>query len=123
MLKKLVFSFLFLFLFTSILFAQTKVGGVVLDKKNQPISYANIVFKGSNEGTVSDENGKFYLESAKTYTAIAIAFVGYTTKDVTLAKAVNYNMRIVLDGEITLQEVVIFDVRDKLRLQLIFIIL
>jgi len=60
--------------------AQTKVSGVVVDKNNQPISYANIVFKGSNEGTVSDENGKFYLESAKPYTAIVVAFVGYVTK-------------------------------------------
>ena len=108
MLKKLVFPILFIFYFTTIISAQTKVGGAVVDKKNQPISYANIVFKGSNEGTVSDEYGKFYLESTKTYTAIAIAFAGYTTKDVSLTKAVNYNMKIVLDGEIELQEVVIF---------------
>ena len=97
-----------MFSFTTILFAQTKVGGVVLDKKNQPISYANILFKGSNEGTVSDENGKFYLESSKTYSTISVAFVGYTTKDISLTKSVNYNMKIVLEGEIELQEVVIF---------------
>ena len=65
MIKNLAFTFLLMFSFTTILSAQTKVDGVVLDKKNQPISYANIVFTGSNEGTVSDENGKFYLESKK----------------------------------------------------------
>ncbi len=108
MLKKLVLSFLFVFSYTTILFAQTKVGGVVLDKKNQPISYANILFKGSNEGTVSDENGKFYLESSKTYSTISVAFVGFTTRDISLTKSVNYNMKIVLEGEIELQEVVIF---------------
>ena len=108
MIKNLAFTFLLMFSFTTILSAQTKVDGVVLDKKNQPISYANIVFTGSNEGTVSDENGKFYLESKKAYTSISVAFTGYTTKDVSLTKLVNYNMKIVLAGEIELQDVVIF---------------
>ncbi len=108
MLKNLVFTFLFVLSLTNSLLAQTKVGGIVLDKKNLPISYANIVFKGSNEGTVSDENGKFYLESSKSYTSISVAFVGYTSKDVPLAKSVNYNMKIFLEGEIELKEVVIF---------------
>jgi hypothetical protein len=106
--KKIFFYFL-IFGFINSVHAQTKVGGVIVDNKNQPISYANIVFKGSNEGTVSDENGKFYIESSKSYTAIAVAFVGYTTKDVDLDKAVNYNMRIVLTGEQVLQEVVIYN--------------
>ena len=100
---------MFLLVFKISALAQTKVSGVVIDKKNQPISYANIVFKGSNEGTVSDENGKFYLESSKTYSAIAIAFVGYSSKDVSLEKSVNYNLKIVLNEEKTLQEVVIYN--------------
>jgi len=109
MFKNIYISLLFLLFFKISTFAQTKVSGIVIDKKNQPISYANIVFKGSNEGTVSDENGKFYLESSKNYSAIAIAFVGYTTKDIDLEKAVNYNMKIVLNEEKMLQEVVIYN--------------
>jgi Family of unknown function (DUF5686)/CarboxypepD_reg-like domain len=105
--KKTLFYFLIIGFINSA-FAQTKVGGVVVDKKNQPVSYANIVFKGSNEGTVSDENGKFYLESSKIYKEISVAFVGYTTRDIDLEKAVNYNMRIVLNEEEMLQEVVIY---------------
>jgi hypothetical protein len=106
--KKIFFYLFIVGLFNSA-FAQTKVGGIVVDKKNQPISYANIVFKGSNEGTVSDENGKFYLESSKSYNAIAVAFVGYTTKDVDIEKSVNYNMKIILNEEQQLQEVVIYN--------------
>ena len=105
--KKILLYFLIIGFINSA-FAQTKVGGVVVDKKNQPIPYASIVFKGSNEGTVSDENGKFYLESSKSYNTIAVAFVGYTTKDVDLEKSVNYNMKIVLNEEQQLQEVVIY---------------
>jgi len=106
--KKILCYFLIIGFVNSV-FAQTKIGGIVVDKKNQPISYANIVFKGSNEGTVSDENGKFYLESNKSYKEISIAFVGYTTKDVDLQKPVTYNMKIVLNEEEVLQEVVIYN--------------
>ncbi len=108
MLKKISFSIVLFLLFSSFVFSQTKVSGVVVDKKNQPVSYANIVFKGSNEGTVSDENGKFYLESTKNYTTLVVAFVGFTTKDVDLEKLVNYNMKVVLNEEEMLQEVVIY---------------
>lgn len=108
MYKKISFLLILFFAFTTFVFSQTKVSGVVVDKKNQPVSYANIVFKGSNEGTVSDENGKFYLESSKNYTTLVVAFVGFTTKDVDLEKLVTYNMKVVLNEEEMLQEVVIY---------------
>ncbi|SHE96790.1 CarboxypepD_reg-like domain-containing protein [Flavobacterium fontis] len=106
MFKKILF-FLFCAV-SSLSWAQTKVSGTVIDKKNQPIPFANVVFKGSNEGVVSDENGKFYIESSKTYSVLVVAFMGYTTRDVELEKPVNYNMKIVLTEEQILDEVVIF---------------
>ena len=89
-------------------YGQTKVSGTVIDKKNQPIPFANIVFKGSNEGVVCDENGKFYIESKKNYPVIVVAFMGFTTKDVELEKPVMYNLKVVLNEEQVLQEVVIY---------------
>jgi hypothetical protein len=47
--KSLFYPF-FLFGFCySALFAQTKVSGIVLDKMNQPVPFANVVFKNSNQ--------------------------------------------------------------------------
>tara|TARA_B100001059_G_C17620008_1_gene469018 strand:+ start:581 stop:784 length:204 start_codon:yes stop_codon:yes gene_type:complete len=46
-------------------FSQTKVSGYIFDENEEPVPYANAVFKGSIEGTTTDENGKFYLESKK----------------------------------------------------------
>ena len=43
------------------------MSGIVLDKSNQPVPFANIVFKGSNTGIVSNEDGRFYLESPNTF--------------------------------------------------------
>ena len=106
--KKNLRASIILFFFTVLVAAQTKVSGVVIDKKNQPIPFANLVFKGSNEGVVCDENGKFYIESAKSYTTLVVAFMGYTTKDVDLEKPVTYNLKIVLNEEEVLQEVVVY---------------
>jgi hypothetical protein len=100
--------FLLLVIFTTTSLAQTKISGVVLDKKNQPISFANIVFKGTNEGTVCNEDGRFYLESPKNHSSIFIAFAGYVTREIELAKQVNYEMKIVLTSEEVLDEVKIF---------------
>lgn len=107
--RKILFFYFLLFVASfTCTFAQTKISGVVIDKKNQPISYANIVFKGSNEGIVCNEDGRFYLESPINYTAIVIAFAGYVTKEIDLTKQVNYEMKIVLNDEEVLDEVKVF---------------
>jgi hypothetical protein len=64
--KKLFFLFFFSISLTNLL-AQTKVSGKVVDNTNQPIPYANVIFKGTNIGTVSNEDGKFYIESDQNY--------------------------------------------------------
>ncbi len=107
MIMKKCFLF-FLFVSVHILFAQTKVSGIVIDKTNQPIPFANVVFKGSNEGVVSNEDGRFYIESAKTYATIIISSVGFSEKEITLNKLVNYNFKIQLNEAESLKEVVIF---------------
>ncbi|CAM2908872.1 CarboxypepD_reg-like domain-containing protein [Flavobacterium succinicans] len=104
----------FLYLFFSALFsasllqAQTKVSGIVVDKTNQPIPYANVVFKNSNTGIVTNEDGRFYIESDKDYTTLVVTSAGFSDKEVTLEKAVNYNFKIVLKEMQELNEVVIF---------------
>ena len=100
---------LFLLLITPQLFlAQTKVSGVVLDKSNQPIPFANIVFKGSTTGVVSDEDGHFYLESPQEYTLLSVSATGFSDREIRLEKLINFNFKIQLKEAQTLKEVVIF---------------
>lgn len=99
---------LFLVAFTTTVFSQTKVSGVVLDKQSKPIPFANIAFKNSSEGVVSSEEGIFYLESTKTYKTIIVTSVGYSDKEIDLEKAINYNFKIQLKEIETLNEVVIY---------------
>ena len=61
--KKILF-FVGLFLaFSGVVLAQTKLSGVVVDNTNIAVPYANVFFKNSSEGVITDENGKFYLDS------------------------------------------------------------
>ncbi|MBN8640353.1 MAG: carboxypeptidase-like regulatory domain-containing protein [Flavobacteriales bacterium] len=108
MTKNTIFKFLFLLFAVPTVFSQTKVSGIVVDKKNQPIPFANVVFSGSSEGIVSNEDGRFYLESQKDYTAIEVSFMSYVTKEVPLTKKVTYEMKVVLNEEEVLKEVVIY---------------
>ena len=86
----------FLYLGTLSLCAQTKVSGHVVDEYNQPVAYANVLFKDSSEGTISNENGKFYLESDNNWDTLIVSFLGYETLHVPLLKKVNYELNLTL---------------------------
>ena len=89
--------------------SQTKVSGTIKDASGEPVSFANVIFKDSQEGTISDENGRFYLESGKTYSAVVFSFIGFTTKEVELTARSTYNMEIVLEESASaLDEVVVY---------------
>jgi len=105
--------FILFFIITSTAFSQVKVSGVVLDESNEPVPFANVVFKGSIIGTVSDENGKFYLESEKTYTQLEVSFLGFEKTTVPL-KARNFNLKIILkEDSASLDEVIVYSGKQK----------
>lgn len=105
--KKKLFLVVFPFLLQSLL-AQTKVSGIVVDNTNQPVPYANVVFKNSSLGTVTNEDGRFYIESDKTYKTLVVSFMGFETKEVPLTKDVNYNFKVTLSDGNKLKEVVVY---------------
>jgi hypothetical protein len=105
---KQILFFLFMGLAT-VAMAQTKVSGVIKDTAGTPIAFANVIFKDSNEGTISNEEGRFYLESDENYTEVVFSFIGFSSTEVTLTDRSTYNMEIVLEEEAAaLDEVVIF---------------
>lgn len=104
------YKLLFFFLISGIFLvkAQTKVGGHVYDANNDPVAFANVIFKGSSEGTITDENGRFYLESDETWQAIIISFIGYETIELPLEKRVNLDLKLILnESAAQLDEVVL----------------
>ena len=105
--KKKLFLVVFAFL-SQWLLAQTKVSGIVVDNTNQPVPYANVVFKNSSLGTVTNEDGRFYIESDQTYKTLVVSFMGFETKEVPLTKDVNYNFKVTLSDGNKLKEVVVY---------------
>lgn len=106
--RKLLFVIGALLFFVAPLFSQTKVGGVVVDEKNAPVAYANVYFKGTSEGIITDENGRFYVETKNTYKELEVSFVGYVTKTVTLESAVNLNLTVQLSDAEEIAAVMVY---------------
>nr|WP_299345126.1 DUF5686 family protein [Allomuricauda sp.] len=97
------------FIFSLVVFSQSKVGGVVTDESGSPIAFANVLFMDSSEGTITNENGRFYLESDDTYDTLQISFIGYETLELPLERKVNYNLKIVLkESAEQLKEVIVY---------------
>ena len=78
----------FLFLFATIfsssaVIAQYEISGMVTDKKQQPIAGANIYLKGTYDGAISDENGRFNFTSEETgMQTLVISFLSFETKEI-----------------------------------------
>ncbi len=104
---KNIFTLICVFFISSI-FAQTKAGGLVYDDLGGTVPYANICFKGTRECVTSDENGRFYIQSDSNHSVLVVSYVGFQTTEVKLAKAVNYNMKVVFGGANLLEEVKIY---------------
>ena len=105
--KQVLYTVLF-FLISILVVAQTKVGGKVVDEFGDPIAFANVVFKNSKEGVITNENGIFYFESDQDYSTLVISFVGFETQEIPLKKGLNSNLKIVLIQGTTLKEVVVY---------------
>jgi hypothetical protein len=103
-----LFTVFLLLALSNFVFSQTKVSGIVVDKSDQPVPFANIAFKGSNAGAVANEDGRFYIESTKTYATLVVTSVGFSDREIALGKAVSYNFKVLMKEAESLNEVVIF---------------
>lgn len=81
------------------------VKGIVVDNTGTPLSGVSIIEKGSNNGTSTNENGKFELTVSKNETILIVSYIGYQNQEITAA---GKEMRIVMQEDISsLDEVVV----------------
>ncbi|MFK5973274.1 MAG: DUF5686 family protein, partial [Flavobacteriaceae bacterium] len=108
--------FLILLLFSFLARAQTKVSGIVSDEFGEPVAFANVLFKNSTEGTITNDNGRFYLESETDYKTLIVSFIGYEGREILLTSKVTYTMNIVLaESTEQLNEVVLISGKQSKR--------
>ncbi|MDG2193507.1 MAG: TonB-dependent receptor [Polaribacter sp.] len=91
--------------------AQT-VSGTIKDTNNEALPGANIVEKGTNNGTATDFDGKFTL-TVKDGAILVVSFAGYETKEVSVNG--RKTVAIVLSEGLQLDEVVVVGSRSPRR--------
>lgn len=84
------------------------MGGKVVDEFGDPVAFANVIFKNSKEGVITDENGNFYFESKENYSTLVVSYVGFEKKEIALKPGLNSGLKIELKSGTELKEVVIY---------------
>ena len=100
--KKLLISVFFCFLAIT---SFSQIRGVVRDQSGNAMFGANIIWKGTNIGTSTDENGNFTLERKSDINTIVVSYVGYDN-DTISCEGLDF-IEITLSGEVTLDNVVV----------------
>ncbi|WP_455638196.1 SusC/RagA family TonB-linked outer membrane protein [Parabacteroides sp.] len=81
-----------------------KVSGVVKDNSGEPIIGANVVEKGTTNGTVTDMDGNYTLSVSNNATLV-VSYIGYTTKEIKVGSQAVVNA-VLEEDAIGLNEVV-----------------
>lgn len=82
-----------------------KISGIVKDATGMTIIGANVVEKGSTNGTVTDTDGRFELSIPSNATLI-ISYIGYLSQNITIGNRSIFNITLVEDSK-TLGEVIV----------------
>ena len=96
-----------LFVSTTVL-GQTKITGTVVDESNQSLPGASILEKGTMNGTETDFDGKFSLNTTSNSGILVVSFIGYKTVEVSFSSTKSNVGAIQLEeGGSTLDEIII----------------
>ena len=94
-------------LFSAAVFAQSTVTGTIVDADlKSPLPGANIIEKGTTNGTSSDFDGNFSLTTTATSGTLVVSYVGYGTITLTFNGDTNLG-QVTLTSDNTLDEIVI----------------
>ena len=98
--------FLFLLLLPCFVFAQNTITGTVSTDNGDPVSFANVIEKGTTNGTTTDIDGTYSIDVANLPVVLVYSSLGFTTveQSINSAGAVNVSMA---ESAQSLEEVVI----------------
>ena len=75
--------------------AQQSVRGVVMDVQGEPIAGANVIEKGTTNGTITDVDGQFSIQLMNAQSVLTVSFIGFSSQEVMPSA----NMEIVLQED------------------------
>ena len=91
---------------STVVMAQGKVSGTVVDASGDPVIGASVVVKGTSTGTVTDINGNFTLPSAPAKGNLEISYIGFKSQTVSLGGKNSFSITLQEDRQM-LDEVVV----------------
>ena len=83
-----------------------KVTGVVVDGTGEPVIGANVVVKGSTNGTITDFDGNYTIEGVSANDVLVISYIGYLSQEVPVGNQSMIKVTLKEDTQ-TLDEVVV----------------
>lgn len=85
--------------------APRKITGIITDENGEPIVGANIMEKGTTNGTITDIDGRFSLDVSDK-AVLVISYIGYDTQNIPVTSKNIYTIKLVEDAKV-LEEVVV----------------
>lgn len=82
-----------------------QVSGIVADATGFPVAGANVVVKGTTNGTITDMDGKFSIDVPKG-AILQVSYIGYITKEIVVGDKTRLNIQLEEDSQ-ALEEVVV----------------
>ena len=80
-----------------------KITGTVVDATGEPVIGATVMQKGTNNGTVTDMDGRYTID-VPANAILVISYIGYTTQEVAASNGANVTLR---EDNHSLEEVVV----------------
>ncbi|HAJ82790.1 MAG TPA: SusC/RagA family TonB-linked outer membrane protein, partial [Zunongwangia profunda] len=105
--KKLILFALMSIMITTPFFAQNRIisGTVKVSEDNMPLPGVNVIIKGTNNGTVTDMQGKYSLEVTPN-AILVFSAIGFVSQEIEISGQEELNVSLVQDTE-SLDEVVV----------------
>ena len=94
---------------------ETTIEGIVVDSiTGEPMPFAAIFLKGSDRGTMTDDDGKFNITTGVNFISLNVSLMGYENKEVFVKKGHNNNVVIkIVPTGVALKEVVVKPRKEK----------
>ena len=83
-----------------------KVTGVVVDGTGEPVIGANVVVKGTTNGTITDFDGNYTIEGVSANDVLVVSYIGYLSQEIPVGSQSAINVTLKEDTQ-TLDEVVV----------------
>ena len=112
---KLKFAIILLLLTTTIQ-AQLTIKGRVVDEFKEPMPFVNVFIQGTQNGTTTDDDGRFAFTTKKNRGTLEVSFVGFQTQTLKVTPKTTFLSIVLKEGSNELEEVIVV-AKPKVRLK------